>query len=751
MADVTSLASRAHPIGSVQNDKVRDALIQRMTTLGLEPHVHTAVGLDQAEFQPGFVAAGTVRNVIGLLRGRDSRLPAVLLMAHYDSVPNSPGAADDIAGVAAVLETVRLLKATGLHARDVMVLFTDGEEAGLLGADAFFRGDPLRPHVGVVLNLEARGDAGRTVMFQTGLHNGALIDLYAHAARHPFANSLTGYVYKRLPNNTDFTYAVNQGLPGLNFAFLGDPLAYHTPLATPAHLSQESLQHMGDQVAPTARALADATALPPQSADATYFDVFNAILVRYPPWIGWAVLAAAIVLMAGAWVSARRSAELKTAEVVRGAATALLAVLAAILATHMAGDLLQSGGYADGYHLYRDFNALFFGVGMLCFGAVLAAYAGAARGRGAFTFIAAALLAGLLSLRHGFDAPTWGLIAVSAALNLWIVPVRLSFWGAWLGALVVLALVAALAQAAAPLTSPLFVWPFLISSTITAAIAGLGRCAGLIVSLTAIFLLMILGGVAGALFTSIGPAMPELLGLFVLLLLPAFAPLLMGWTAAKGLGPTIAAIFLLGALALVRVGYGFGSSDRPELTQALYLADGTDGPQWRIAPLSGLDPWAKAVLTADGGQIARASLPPVFAAPVWQAPAKHRPVKAPELDVSRVEGHVIVHAMGSPGGRTLTLLLKADSPMRLNAVNGAAAGVPFPAKSWGQVVYSAPPTAGVALALNLDPHARLEAIAVDQHDGWPERAEPSKKPIHFMAWRSSDTTSVMSRVVLTGD
>ncbi len=187
------------------------------------------------------------------------------------------------------------------------------------------------------------------------------------------------------------------------------------------------------------------------------------------------------------------------------------------------------------------------------------------------------------------------------------------------------------------------------------------------------------------------------------------------------------------------------------MTQALYLADGTDGPQWRIAPLSGLDPWAKAVLTADGGQIARASLPPVFAAPVWQAPAKHRPVKAPELDVSRVEGHVIVHAMGSPGGRTLTLLLKADSPMRLNAVNGAAAGVPFPAKSWGQVVYSAPPTAGVALALNLDPHARLEAIAVDQHDGWPERAEPSKKPIHFMAWRSSDTTSVMSRVVLTGD
>ncbi len=752
MADVTLLASRAHPIGSVQNDKVRDALIQRMTALGLEPRVHTATGLDQAEFQPGYVASGTVRNVIGLLRGRDSRLPAILLMAHYDSVPNSPGAADDIAGVAAVLETVRILSATGPHARDVMVLFTDGEEAGLLGADAFFRGDLLRPHVGVVLNLEARGDAGRTVMFQTGPQNGGLIDIYAQAARHPFANSLTGYVYKRLPNNTDFTYAVNQDLPGLNFAFLGDPLAYHTPLATPAHLSQESLQHMGDQVAPTARALADAPTLPRKAADVTYFDVSNAILVRYPPWIGWAVLAAAIVLIAGAWVSARRSTGLKTAEVVRGGATALLAVLTAILATHVASGLLHRGGYAGGYHLYRDFNALFFGVGMLCFGAVLAAYAGAARGRYALTSIAAALLAGLLNLLHGFDALTWGLVTVSAILNLWIVRVRLSLWGAWLGALLILAFVAVLAQMAAPLTSPLFVWPLLIASaTAAAATAGLGRWVGWIAGLTTILLLTILGGFAGALFTSIGPALPELLGLFVLLLLPAFAPLLMGWATSKGLERTIAATLVLGALALVRVGYGFGAPDRPELTQALYLADGTDGPQWRIAPLGGLDPWAKAVLTADGGAITQAPLPPVFAAPVWQAPAKHRPITAPKLDVSRVGRRIMVHALGAPEGRVLTLLLKSDGPMRLDAVNEATVGVSFPAKAWGQVVYSAPPAAGIALAFDLDPHARLDAIAVDQRDGWPPGAEPPQKPAHLMAWRSSDTTSVMSRAVLKGD
>jgi hypothetical protein len=233
MADVRLLGSRPHPIGSARNARVRAELIERMADLGLSPQAPEAVGLDWAEFAPGAVSAGTVRNVIGVLPGLNRKAPALLLMAHYDSAPNSPGAADDIAGVSSLLEIARLLVATGPHKRDVIFLCTEGEEAGLLGADAFFRGDPLRPHVGLVINMEARGDAGRTAMFQTGPNNGALIALYAKAAQRPFANSLSGFIYKLLPNDTDFTYAVRQGVSGLNFAFLGDPLAYHTPLATP--------------------------------------------------------------------------------------------------------------------------------------------------------------------------------------------------------------------------------------------------------------------------------------------------------------------------------------------------------------------------------------------------------------------------------------------------------------------------------------------------------------------------------------
>ncbi|MFX9054231.1 M20/M25/M40 family metallo-hydrolase, partial [Acinetobacter baumannii] len=79
-----------------------------------------------------------IENIIGVLQGTDPSLPAIALMAHSDSVPGSPGAADDAAGVSAVLEVVRALKAAGPHRRDVVVIITDGEEAGLLGARAFF-------------------------------------------------------------------------------------------------------------------------------------------------------------------------------------------------------------------------------------------------------------------------------------------------------------------------------------------------------------------------------------------------------------------------------------------------------------------------------------------------------------------------------------------------------------------------------------------------------------------------------------
>ncbi|MEI9889381.1 MAG: M20/M25/M40 family metallo-hydrolase [Caulobacteraceae bacterium] len=133
MADVRAIAQKPHPMGSAEQARVQAYLLSRMTALGLQPQV-----------RPFASAKGPGRNLLGVLHGRDRSAPALLLMAHTDSVPEGPGAADNGAGVAAVLETVRALAAAARQ-RDVMVLLTDGEELGMQGAAAFFSADPARP------------------------------------------------------------------------------------------------------------------------------------------------------------------------------------------------------------------------------------------------------------------------------------------------------------------------------------------------------------------------------------------------------------------------------------------------------------------------------------------------------------------------------------------------------------------------------------------------------------------------------
>jgi Zn-dependent M28 family amino/carboxypeptidase len=76
-----------------------------------------------------------INNVVSRIAGREPGR-AVLLSAHYDSVPAAPGAADDGSGVAAILEIARILKRAPRAVR-VVLLFGDGEELGLLGSELF--------------------------------------------------------------------------------------------------------------------------------------------------------------------------------------------------------------------------------------------------------------------------------------------------------------------------------------------------------------------------------------------------------------------------------------------------------------------------------------------------------------------------------------------------------------------------------------------------------------------------------------
>ena len=55
----------------------------------------------------------------------------------------------------------------------------EGEEDDLLGAEAFVAGDPAAKEVGAVVNLEARGTTGASLMFETSDRSGWIVDLFA--------------------------------------------------------------------------------------------------------------------------------------------------------------------------------------------------------------------------------------------------------------------------------------------------------------------------------------------------------------------------------------------------------------------------------------------------------------------------------------------------------------------------------------------------------------------------------------------
>ena len=83
-----SIAHRPRPMGTEEHARVRDDLVARLTALGLEARVEEKTVL---RWRRGRLVGARVANLVARLPGR-GRDGAILLMAHYDSVPGSPGA-----------------------------------------------------------------------------------------------------------------------------------------------------------------------------------------------------------------------------------------------------------------------------------------------------------------------------------------------------------------------------------------------------------------------------------------------------------------------------------------------------------------------------------------------------------------------------------------------------------------------------------------------------------------------------------
>jgi hypothetical protein len=312
-----------HPVGSPANARVRARIESRLRELGYETTVQRRFACN------GNRACAMVENVI-------ARTPApragdmVLLVAHYDSVPAGPGASDDGMGAATMLEIARAIRNDKLPNR-VTFLLTDGEEAGLLGAEAFAADESLMRDVAAVINVEMRGTRGVSNMFETSPGNRWLIRHLTKGLERPQASSFFYAIYTLLPNDTDVTVFKRAGKAAVNYAAIGGVNWYHTPFDDVAHASPRTLQHHGDNALATLRAFGGADLAARSRTDATYFDVLEFFLMWWPQeWTLWI----AIVSLTGLIFAARKTAP-------RSMTFGVLAAFAAILFAALGGVVMS--------------------------------------------------------------------------------------------------------------------------------------------------------------------------------------------------------------------------------------------------------------------------------------------------------------------------------------------------------------------------------------------------------------------------
>jgi hypothetical protein len=311
------------------------------------------------------------------------------------------------------------------------VLVTDAEELGLLGARAFVEQHPWWPEIDLLLNFEARGAAGASVMFETNADNGWVVREFARADPHPVASSLFFEIYQRLPNDTDFSVYKRAGVAGLNFALAEGADKYHRPTDTIENLSQASLQHHGEHALALARHFGNLDlAASTRAPNVVYFRVPGFGLVSYGFGLAVAFLWATLVLsgfviLRGIGVRALTWSGLAGGLGIGVAAAALAAGAARVLLWLITGVHPESGSLVGREFYDESWYGL--AVASMCVAAYATAFALARSRIGAPSLAAGALLIPLaLATAATFYAPgvsmlfVWPSILASIALS-WLV------------------------------------------------------------------------------------------------------------------------------------------------------------------------------------------------------------------------------------------------------------------------------------------------------------------------------------------
>jgi hypothetical protein len=295
MKYLREIARAPHPTGSLEHARVRGYIVEQLERLGVHTELQETTALLRLD---SYVRSVAVKNILGRVPGADST-GAVALVTHYDSEIHTPAAGDISSGVAAILETVRAIQAGSPLRNDLIVIVTDAEELGLVGAQAFVEEHPWIDDIALVLNFEGRGGSGPATMFETGPENGWVVAEFARADPYPMGNSLGYEVYKYLPNDTDFSRFKEVGLGGLNFAYIESADVYHRSTDTVENFAEASLQHHGVHAVALTRHFGNLDLAHTAAPDVSFFEFPGLGLIVYPLSRALPMTAAVLALFLG--------------------------------------------------------------------------------------------------------------------------------------------------------------------------------------------------------------------------------------------------------------------------------------------------------------------------------------------------------------------------------------------------------------------------------------------------------------------
>jgi hypothetical protein len=725
LAHLQAIAQAPRPPGSPAHAQAREYLVTTLRDLGMQVEIQQTTAANQRRGRFPF-AAGRVNNIIARLPGSASTRP-VLLVAHYDTVPTTPGAADDGVGVAALVEAARALTSGPPPRNDIILLISDGEETGLLGATAFVNEHPLAGNVGLVLNFEARGISGPALMFETTPNSASLIGEFARAAPAPVASSLFFEVYQYLPNDTDFAMFKEAGIPGFNFAFIDDFLGYHSSIDTVARVDERSLQHHGSYALALARHFGALDLNAPSGGDAIFFNLVGHVLIAYPVWLAFPLLALAIALFVAVVVIGRPRGHVSFG----GMAGGMLVVLLGIVAAAVCVTLLLQAIYAlrpeYSLLLHGDvYNSKIYLIGIIA--------------------CSIAVVAGLVTL---FQRRV-------GAQNLMLGG---AMW--WL-------LLAIVTTLLVPGASYLFVWPALLGMLglldlfrRTWPHQGPGGPAVLALGLNVLPGVLLLAPIMLLIYISLTIRQAAVVAVLVVLLAaPAMAHYNRFVTRRRGTLPLVALLAGLGAIAAGVLTTRY-DAERPLPDGVLYALDADTGQALWATADARLDEWTGQFFP-NGAQ--EQTLDAVF--PLWPLPfqttqAPPAALAAPQLTVveDRVAGEArtlrlrISSPRNAPmtfvyaGPQTQVLRATVDGKEVTNAVSATESGT-----AWAMTYWGLPPE-GFELMLDLVPGTPAEIRVVDRTHELPElpgaaiRARPAHlAPVPWIGLQGYSNATYVSKM-----